>query len=279
MEDYHDLTASDLRRERLNWQDGTDKVLGCIRSKLGQNPRAAWSNTNLSTEGTVTALSTQLRQIQTDFGKLDKTCVINEPHLIHKFLFSLGPDYNTFLSSFSQHHSIIPERGPDDQITKNAVTFDEAIRAAQHEEQQLEHQKSQDNTKALAAFRNNKRKDPPVCTHCSKAGRRMTRHESDKCFYEHPELVPAHWNFGKQKQQKTEHGKPITAGLSHTQHSDDEPREHVTTLMAFRDTSADEPCTPTKPSILSRIFRGRLPGDESPRMNEPEPTSQGISVS
>ncbi|KAH7394706.1 hypothetical protein BKA66DRAFT_381829, partial [Pyrenochaeta sp. MPI-SDFR-AT-0127] len=64
-----------------------------------------------------------------------ETCKISEPHFVNRFLTGLGDNYNVFLASFYQNNRLIPERDAQNVITKDAVTFDEAVIAAEKAEQ------------------------------------------------------------------------------------------------------------------------------------------------
>ena len=69
----------------------------------------------------------KLREARTEIIELDPDCMISEISLVSKFLTGLGPDYDIFLTSFHQKHSLLPERDEKNKIIKAAVTFNEAI--------------------------------------------------------------------------------------------------------------------------------------------------------
>ncbi|KAF2866028.1 hypothetical protein BDV95DRAFT_651666, partial [Massariosphaeria phaeospora] len=94
------------------------------------------------------------------------------PHLVNRFLTSLGPEFATFLSAFYQVNSLIPERNNEGAITRKAVTFDTAVMAAEKEEQSQQLIDAAPAPVALAAnFGGNK-----LCTHC-----RGTTHKKHNC--------------------------------------------------------------------------------------------------
>lgn len=306
------LTESEKHREQRSWKDKQNKALGCIRYRLGENPRTEissdkslstlsavwkyltkhyrpkgsavfqqlsyqWDNTTLTTEHTVAALAAKLRQIRTDFIELDKTCTISTPHLINKLLSALGPNYSIFLTTFYQSHSIIPERNEAGEITKTAVTFEETLQLTLQEEQNLRIRNNNGlQAGLLHAQRPNKpqggkgkRKTPdgPQCNHCETAGRRVTNHSPDDCFWEHPEKAPSYWRGNKTQQPKRQKlsnndtpAVPAKLMYGNNGASSDAGPAVVNTFLAVRDDTAEPLQVTPQPSILSRFFRGILPG-------------------
>ena len=126
----------------------------------------------------------KLREARTEIIELDPDCMISEISLVSKFLTGLGPDYDIFLTSFHQKHSLLPERDEKNEITKAAVTFDEAIQAAEREEQNMKGR--EDNKTALLAISQNTQKIKG-CEHCHKP-----YHTKDECWRLHPGLGRKH---------------------------------------------------------------------------------------
>lgn len=79
----------------------------------------------------------KLRQARNELLKLDATCKIGDPHFVHKFLNDLGPCFEIFLTTFNQTHSLIPLAASENQLAIRAVTFDEAVMAADKEEKRM----------------------------------------------------------------------------------------------------------------------------------------------
>jgi hypothetical protein len=110
--------------------------------------------------------------------------MIGEPHLVNKFLTGLGSNYDVFLTSFYQTYPLIPVRDEEEEVTIEAVTFEEAVMAAEREEQS---QKVREEKTAFLAKRNEETKENPKCSHCNKAF-----HTKETCWVLHPELKKAH---------------------------------------------------------------------------------------
>ncbi|KAI1754534.1 hypothetical protein F4782DRAFT_35023 [Xylaria castorea] len=137
-----------------------------------------WDSATLDTcEGDVTKLSAELRAVRNGLIELDETCWLSEPFLVHKFLTSLGPSFEEFLTVFYIQREIIPLRNEDNVITKAAVTFDEAVTAAQSVQVRQRLRKA--DIDRLAAFDKGSR-----CTHCG------GNHPPPKCFMKFPNLAP-----------------------------------------------------------------------------------------
>lgn len=128
----------------------------------------------------------RLREAQSELLQLDETCKIGTPQFINKFLTGLGPEYEVFLTAFYQNHNLLPERGPNGEITKPAVTFEVALAAAEQEEMNIQQRERAKTQTALLARMRGPGKDrvAQTCGHCNKPG-----HTKAGCFGLHPDLL------------------------------------------------------------------------------------------
>jgi hypothetical protein len=224
------VTAYDAKKE--NWFDKQERACAAVRSRLGYNAReevkgatvlenlftglqkrfrptgsAVFQHLDrryheLSLDGCsgISDFAEKLREARTELLELDSTCTIGEPHFVNKFLTGLGSNFDVFLTSFYQTHSLIPERHGENEITVKAVTFEEAVMAAEKEEQSL---KIRDEKVAYLAnggrggSGNGDAKEVPWCTHCRKAF-----HTRESCFALHPNLKKAHEEKRSERKQK-----------------------------------------------------------------------------
>ena len=83
----------------------------------------------------VSDFAEKLREARTELLELDATCEIGEPQFVNKFLTGLGSNFDVFLTSFYQTHSLIPKRDEKIEVVEKAATFEEAVMAAEKEEQ------------------------------------------------------------------------------------------------------------------------------------------------
>ncbi|XP_044723701.1 reverse transcriptase (RNA-dependent DNA polymerase) domain-containing protein [Hirsutella rhossiliensis] len=152
----------------------------------------------------------KLRQARSELLELDVSCQIGEPQFISKFLTGLGPAYEVFLTAFYQQHNLLPKRDLAGAVKRPAVSFEEAIAAAEHEEQS---QKQRGATAGQALAMTRRDRDVPVCTHCKRKG-----HTVDKCFRVHPELKAdfdkRHAERLKKKQDHRGRQEPTTSSTT-----------------------------------------------------------------
>ena len=165
--DQGTLSPKEFEAKQEAWLDKQERACAAVRSRLGYNAREEvkdkavldemflglkkrfrptgsaifqhldrwYHELTLAECKGVSDFAENLREARNELLELDKTCVIGEPHFVNKFLAGLGPDYDIFLTSFYQTHSLIPEWGEGDQLAVQAVTFEEAVMAAEREEQ------------------------------------------------------------------------------------------------------------------------------------------------
>lgn len=167
----------------------------------------------------VMASAEKLRQARNELLELDANCKIGDPHFVRKFLSGLGPRFDIFLTTFNQTHSLIPLASADDQVEVRAVTFDEAVMAADKEEKRMTAVEDQSN-KTVAFVSNLTRPTDnkvtvtvPYYTHYKK-----NYHTVNNCWDLHPELRRAankKRKNGKAHLQKPKRSKPTE--------EDDEP--------------------------------------------------------
>lgn len=128
----------------------------------------------------VSDFAEQLRKARNEIHELDPTCKISEPHFVNRFLTGLGPEFTTFLSAFYQVNSLIPERYATGTITREAVTFDTAVIAAEKEEQAQKLVEAAPT--AMVATLSSRGKNQKHCSYCHKRS-----HEVTSCWKLHPE--------------------------------------------------------------------------------------------
>ncbi|KAI1181533.1 hypothetical protein F5B17DRAFT_436675, partial [Nemania serpens] len=211
-----------------------------------------WDSATLGTcDHDVTKLAAKLRTTRDDLLLLDETCTIAEPLLINKFLTSLGPTFDVFLTAFYQQYLLVPERDNQGTITKEAVTFDEAVMAAQREQQS---QKLREGNISLLLAPQTK------CSHCRK------NHPTDKCYSKFPHLAPKGWHdMVKERRARKEERRKRGNNNKETSL---EPLNHNASLAAvqsetpafdftFMTYNPDIPTVPEgnfEPSYLSQEF-------------------------
>ena len=118
--------------------------------------------------------------------KLDLSCKIRDHHFVHQFLSGLGNEYKIFLATFNQTYSPIKTAAADDVAAVKAVTFDEAVMAAEKEEQRMKHQEEPKSAYIGTGTKANPDQvtlNVPYCTHCHK-----NYHTATDCWALHPEL-------------------------------------------------------------------------------------------
>ena len=59
--------------------------------------------------------------------ELNPNYIISKISLVNKFLMGLGLDYNIFLTSFYQKHSLLLEQNEKNKIIRAGVTFNKAV--------------------------------------------------------------------------------------------------------------------------------------------------------
>ena len=129
-------------REELKGVNQVDAALAKLKSRFQPKGSAIfqqldqnYANLTLEHCKSVSEFAEKLRTARNEIHLLDETCKISEPHFVNRFLTGLGDNYNVFLTSFYQNNQLIPERDAQNVITKDAVTFDETVIAAEKEEQ------------------------------------------------------------------------------------------------------------------------------------------------
>jgi hypothetical protein len=145
----------------------------------------------------VSDFAARLRKARNEIHELDEDCRIGKCFFVNKFLSGLTPAYSTFLTAFYQTHRLIPERDDTGIVTKEAVTFDEAVIAAEKEEQS---QQLADKTTAGAfvAVRNGQRR----CPHCARTG-----HGKEGCWNLNPELRVEFYKKRDEREKKRKRGE------------------------------------------------------------------------
>ena len=206
--------ACSIIRSRLGYNatrevkeiENADKILTKLQKRFRPTGSAVYQclerryqEVTLDTCTGVMNYAEKLREARTEIIELDPDCMISEISLVSKFLTGLGPDYDIFLTSFHQKHSLLPERDEKNEITKAAVTFDEAIQAAEREEQNMKGR--EDNKTALLAISQNTQKTTKGCEYCHKL-----YHTKDRCWDLHPELKRKYHNekYGERKRKRSD---------------------------------------------------------------------------
>ncbi len=135
----------------------------------------------------VSDFAAKLRRARDDLADLHKTCAIQNPLFISKFLRDLGPRFDTFRTTFLLLHKTYPEMGTDG-IEIQPVSFEVAVMEAEKEEQaQRNADRQRHHPTALVA-----RSRPPPgtqrhCTWCNKPN-----HLKEDCWALHPQLKEAY---------------------------------------------------------------------------------------
>ena len=141
-----------------------------------------FNNIRLGDKG-VRDFASELRNAWQEVNDLDPSCQISSAHLIHKFLNELEPHFTGFFSAFYQNNDILPTRDQAGAITKQAITFEEAVYKAE-----LEEIRGKENESVAALLSratgngklNSSSKNP--CEHCNR-----TSHLSRSCWLKFPE--------------------------------------------------------------------------------------------
>jgi hypothetical protein len=173
----------------IEWEKQQSKALAAIRHRCGQNARDeingeetiaaalaklrtcyrptgsavfqslnyTYRNLRLAECKGVSNFAERLKRARDDIQALDQDAIIGEPHFVDHFLNGLGDRYATFLEIFYQGHSLISDRNAEGVVQKKAVSFDEAVMAAERQEQALVMADSKE-VVALAAHN-----DQPAC--------------------------------------------------------------------------------------------------------------------
>jgi hypothetical protein len=173
-------------REELKGVSRVDVALAKLKSRFQPKGSAIFQQLDQNYTGltleqckSVSEFAEKLRTARNEIHLLDETCKISEPHFVNKFLTGLGDSYNVFLTSFYQNNRLIPERDAQNVIIKDAVTFDEAVIAAEKEEQRQRFRERNREETALVA----QRRPELYCPHCGK-----NSHTRDECWELYPEL-------------------------------------------------------------------------------------------
>ena len=243
------LSPKEFEAKQETWLDKQERACAAVRSRLGYNAREEVKDKSVLDEvflglkkrfrptGSaifqhldrryheltlaeckgVSDFAENLREARNELLELDKTCVIGEPHFVNKFLAGLGPDYDIFLTSFYQTHSLIPEWGEGEHLAVQAVTFEEAVMAAEREEQS---QKVREEKTAFLARRGGEEKEEPRCSHCNKAF-----HTKETCWILHPEKKKA---YDDRKKKRASQKKKLNKKKEKTSEEDTEEPEDPT---------------------------------------------------
>lgn len=210
--------------------DKLEKAYKPVGSAVFQDLDRKYTTLTLGDCSSVADFAHKLRELHEELLQLDKSIQIGTPNLINKFLTGLGDDYRNFLSIFYQSNRLLPERSGD-QVTKAAVTYEEAVMAAEQEELS---QKQQTPSVALAGVRQR-----PYCQHCHKPG-----HIKDKCFHLHPELRAEVIERSKKRRLETSMQRTPTAGSS---------QQEENAALAFLQSIASTNNTPINKFLLAGI--------------------------
>ncbi|KAI8397508.1 hypothetical protein FOFC_20780 [Fusarium oxysporum] len=246
-----------------NWLSKQERACGAVLNRLGYNAREQVKNKETVTEmfselekrfkpkgsavfqeldrryNTLTLdqcsgvmnFAERLREAQSELLQLDETCKIGRPQFINKFLTGLGPEYEVFLTAFYQNHNLLPERGPNGEVTKPAVTFEIALSAAEQEEMNLQQrEKDKIQQTALLARAHSNRKDRTIqtCDHCNKPG-----HTKAGCFGLHPDLLE---EFRKKRTFRNER-RETKLGKRKENSSPPQLDENYTAAVSFLNTA------------------------------------------
>ncbi|KAF2726453.1 hypothetical protein EJ04DRAFT_453355, partial [Polyplosphaeria fusca] len=158
-------------------------------SAIFQQLDQTFSSLTLASCQNVSEFAEKLCKARNDIHELDVSCRISEPHFVNRFLTGLGLEYSTFLSAFYQVNSLIPERNDTGTITREAVTFDTALIAAEKEEQSQKMQTMTTQPLAMAAVGGKR-----LCTHCH-----STTHDRPDCWKLFPDKKAA---FAEQRDKR-----------------------------------------------------------------------------
>ena len=110
-------------------------------------------------------LNEKLREARTELLELDE---IGEPQFVNKFLTGLGSNFDVFLTSFYQTHSLIPKRDEKNEVVEKAATFEEAVMAAEKEEQSQKNREEKTAYVVHGGGDGRRTAEVPWCTHCQK---------------------------------------------------------------------------------------------------------------
>ncbi|KAM4064271.1 GAG-pre-integrase domain-containing protein [Hirsutella rhossiliensis] len=213
-----DEESENVFEDRLEiWLDRQTRILQAIEARYKPSGSACFQELDkkymdltLDVCTDVMDFAEKLRQARSELLELDVSCQIGEPQFISKFLTGLGPAYEVFLTAFYQQHNLLPKRDLAGAVKRPAVSFEEAIAAAEHEEQS---QKQRGATAGQALAMTRRDRDVPVCTHCKRKG-----HTVDKCFRVHPELKAdfdkRHAERLKKKQDHRGRQEPTTSSTT-----------------------------------------------------------------
>ncbi|KAK9769258.1 putative Integrase catalytic domain-containing protein [Seiridium cardinale] len=226
-----------------------------------------WNEASKESCGGITEFSAELRRIQSEMSDLDSKSAWPDSHLIVKFLDGLGPEFDLWITTWEPHNSPINEYGPEETITKAAVTLDEATEAALQFESSEKLRKSANAsfmaTRAGATLLSHgvKRK-APKCSHCKLIG-----HEEGGCFVLHPELKPEGWDAAqverRQKRARIRAGKGSNTSTSvniGTLAAAPAPETSIPFrnrhLISFSLTASTKLPKAAEPGLCSRMFKG-----------------------
>lgn len=163
-------------------------------SAVFQNLHQAYRMLTLANcKGRISVFAERLRTAKAELESLDSSVAIAEPFFVDHFLSGLTPEYSTFLATFHQTHSLIAEKDGNGGTTKAAVTFNQAVTAAERFEQGLQ---SLDRPReiGLVARQSGSLKPGTPCTVCGKA-----YHTANECWQKYPHL--------KEEFHKTDRGR------------------------------------------------------------------------
>jgi len=232
-------------REEIKDQSTVDNALAKLKARFQPKGSAVFQQlmanyTDLTLEKCkcISQFAEKLREARNEIQELDATCTISEPQFVHQFLTGLSFSYAVFLTSFYQTNHLIPQRSVDGVIVKAAVTFDDAVIAAEKEEQAQQFAERAERANQNTALISYARSPARQCSHCHKTG-----HTHKDCWTLHPDQKQS---FDERRRQQRKKRDEIKHGK--TDQGDENPMpvtnmawcpttEMNVILMATRDTT------------------------------------------
>lgn len=220
--------ASFAQRE-FEWECNQDKASGLIRSRLGENAKQyleeklpsandtpniyamitaledhylpkgfAHFQTLLNTYNTldlsncgggVSTYAEKLQRARIEIGKVHETCKIGDPLFLTKFLGGLGPNFDTFLTSFYNNNILIPGKTATGEEIP-AISFTAVLQAVETEEQRQKGAQAKIAMMATTPSFSTQNTGIPDCGYCRNVLRienpKMRIHKEFNCRKKHP---------------------------------------------------------------------------------------------